>query len=595
MRKTLHTIAFTFSAIFFLTTLSFLENVHVGFKGSDQFLAEIKNIFPELSLDNAEMRFLPEPHLYFNKLAYEKKYMVHEVKFIPGFLQGYKIEAVKLTSSQQEENDILNYPDSFRALRALLIQIDNIVKSNSGIIRSIHIKNILLAAEGKVSNFLYKQTLDQATIDFKYNDKNISVLTGSISIIKAEASSVELSLHTDLLKENKLGKSNLDFQLKSLYPYDSVFTCVSFSAEKIEANAISGLNFQLPSYKNPYLSTCFELQEYEIKPGDSALKIGQNLYELDVTVDNKIGSIKYKPRSELTLDLEPKDNYISADFENELLNEFSDNLAMNVEIQGLQIGLKKSSIDIKIAAISLIESLKFKDNRVILKSKVKANPAMQISDFSFYFAGSSLTTEKLSLKAKNGEASLFSNMNVSINPSRILSGSSGYLNGKLAINCKSIQRYACNNSLRLFSNNIVLKSADITKFYNSISPALSSIWGQDSDKTYTKFSQVFLGVSMEGSKLRIDESNVFSERGSFKLTGNYDISGSSGIMQLRVLPFSDGNWYSEVPVIKGIVETALKATMELGVVLRIKNDELEIKDVSIGSALNEINEALINR
>ena len=73
MRKTLHTIAFTFSAIFFLTTLSFLENVHVGFKGSDKFLAEIKNIFPELSLDNAEMRFLPEPHLYFNKLAYEKK------------------------------------------------------------------------------------------------------------------------------------------------------------------------------------------------------------------------------------------------------------------------------------------------------------------------------------------------------------------------------------------------------------------------------------------------------------------------------------------------------------------------------------------
>jgi hypothetical protein len=140
-----------------------------------------------------------------------------------------------------------------------------------------------------------------------------------------------------------------------------------------------------------------------------------------------------------------------------------------------------------------------------------------------------------------------------------------------------------------------MRSADVTEFYNSISPTLSAIWSQESGQTYTKFSEVSLGVEMKNSRLKIVENNIFSDQGSFQLSGYYDLADLSGLMQLRILPFSDGNWYSKIPVIKGVIQTALKATMELGVVFKIEDNDLEIKDVSIGSALNEINEALINR
>ena len=139
-----------------------------------------------------------------------------------------------------------------------------------------------------------------------------------------------------------------------------------------------------------------------------------------------------------------------------------------------------------------------------------------------------------------------------------------------------------------------MKSADVTEFYNSISPTLSAIWSQESGQTYTKFSEVSW-YGNENSRLKIVENNIYSDQGSFQLSGYYDIADYSGLMQLRVLPFSDGNWYSKLPIIKGVIQTALKATMELGVVFKIEDNEVEIKDVSIGSALNEINEALINR
>lgn len=595
MRKTLHIIAFTFATILFLTTLSFLGKAHIGFKGSDKFLAEIKNIFPELSLDNAELRFLPQPHLYFNKLAYENQIMIHEVKFIPGLLQGYTIEAAKLTSKKHSSKQTLNYTDSFRNLRNGLIEIDNIVKTNSGIIQSIYIKEIILSKNSIISSFHFKQSLNTATIDFSYNDQDIANLKAKMSMVKSDSSSFELSIYTDLLNNFNMGKSQLDLQVKSLFPYDSVFTCVSFAVEKLEAQPLNGLEVSLPKDKNPYLSSCFELQEYNINPGKSAIQINQDIYDLNVSVDNRIGNIRYKPKQELILDLEPTENFVTPRIDNAFLRELAQNLALNLEITSLEIGLNNFMLNMKAAAISEVDSLKFEDNRVILKSKVTANPSFRLSDFSVYFAGSSLTTEKIALIKSEESTSLYSDLSISLNPSVIINDSSGYLNGRLTLNCKNLQKYQCNNQLNLYSNNIVMRSADVTEFYNSISPTLSAIWSQESGQTYTKFSEVSLGVEMKNSRLKIVENNIFSDQGSFQLSGYYDLADLSGLMQLRILPFSDGNWYSKIPVIKGVIQTALKATMELGVVFKIEDNDLEIKDVSIGSALNEINEALINR
>lgn len=595
MRKTLHTIAFTLAAILFLTTLSFLGKAHIGFKGSDKFLAEIKNIFPELSLDNAEVRFLPQPHLYFNKLAYESQTMIHEVKFIPGLLQGYTIEAAKLTFNKQSSKETLNYTDSFRNLRTGLIEIDNIVKTNSGIIQSIYIKEIILSEKSRISDFHFKQSLNTATIDFSYNDQNIADLKANMNMVNSDASSFELSIYTDLLHNFNMGKSQLDLQVKALFPYDSVFTCVSFKVEKFEGRPMEGLEVSLPKDKNPYLSSCFELQEYSINPGKSAIQINQDIYNLKVSVDNRDGNIRYKPKRELLLDLEPTENFVASSIDNVFLREFSENLALNLEITSLEFGLNNFSLDMKAAAISEVNSLKFKDNRVILKSKVRANPSVRLSDFSIYFAGSSLTTDKVALITEEKKVSLYSDLSISLNPSLVIKDSSGYLNGKLTLSCKDLQLYQCNNRLSLYSDNIVMKSSDVTEFYNSISPTLSAIWSQESEQRYTKFSEVSLGMEMKNTRLKIVENNIYSDQGSFQLSGYYDIANYSGLMQLRVLPFSDGNWYSKLPIIKGVIQTALKATMELGVVFKIEDNEVEIKDVSIGSALNEINEALINR